>query len=175
MPIQRDDSRVAPGLDTSPPSARAYSLLLNKGVIRVSLPIPANAQFTVERPLWSAVTSDGTGQQYLSMYRRPLPPTNVGYLSAVMFDGRETVSPFNSPSTFQANLATDLAHQALDATLGHAQATGAPTPTQIQRIVAFEQATHTAQQIDDEAGTLTALGALGGPTYLSSVPYYPRH
>jgi cytochrome c peroxidase len=55
------------------------------------------------------------GQQIASMYRRPLPTTNLGFLSAVMFDGRESVAhPLNNPQTFAANLNADLAQQAIE-------------------------------------------------------------
>ena len=145
-PVDGSNCTDSRGIDSSPPSARAYSLLLEKGLIRISLPLPSNAQFTVKvvsDPYGCAITSDSTGLQYLSMYRRPLPATNLGYLSAVMFDGRETINPLNSPSTFQPNLNVDLAHQAVDATLGHAQGAAAPTQEQLQAIVAFELSTDT--------------------------------
>lgn len=166
----------SPGVDNSPPAQSAYSLLLTKGLIRVSLPIPANAQFSVKvvsDPYGCALTSGASGVQFLSMYRRPLPATNLGFLSAVMSDGRESLKPLNNSSTFQSNLNFDLAHQAMDATLGHAQATAAPTENQLQQIVAFELATFTAQQSDNSAGVLAAQGASGGASYLSTVPYYP--
>ena len=171
--------RIAPIREGSTVPLRLRGLTAccsSKGLIRISLPIPSNAQFTVKvvsDPYGCAMTSDSTGLQYLSMYRRPLPATNLGYLSAVMFDGRETVNPLNSPATFQANLNVDLTHQAVDATLGHAQAATTPTQEQLQEIVAFELSTHTAQQIDNFAGDLTAHSAHGGPVYLSSAPYYP--
>ena len=175
-PVDGSDCPDSPGVNRLPPAHTAYSLLLSKGLIRISLPIPSNAQFTVKvvsDPYGCAMTTDSTGQAYLSMYRRPLPATNLGFLSAVMFDGRESLEPLNKPSTFQSNLNFDLAHQALDATLGHAQAAANPTDEQLQQIVAFELSTFTAQQIDHEAGDLAARGAHGGPTYLSTAPYYP--
>jgi len=175
-PVDGSNCPDSRGVNSSPPRASAYSLLLSKGLIRISLPIPGNAQFTVKvvsDPYGCAMTSDSTGQQFLSMYRRPLPATNLGFLSAVMFDGRETFNPLNNPSTFQPNLNLNLTHQAVDATLGHAQAATAPTEEQLQGIVAFELSTHTAQQIDYSAGGLTAHGAQGGPGYLSLAPYYP--
>jgi hypothetical protein len=107
------------------------------------------------------------------VYRRPLPTTNLHFLSAVMFDGRETVQPLTSSATFLANLRTDLAHQAMDATLGHAQASVAPTPAQVSAIVDFELALFSAQRLDDSAGVLNAQGATGGPTTLTSTDYYP--
>lgn len=90
-----------------------------------------------------------------------------------MFDGRETVAPLSSRNTFLANLRADLVHQALDATLGHAQASAAPTNAQLQAIVDFELALYTAQRVDNAAGVLNAQGAEGGPAALTTAPYYP--
>lgn len=166
----------SPGVNGAPPSESAYSLLLNKGLIRFSFPIPSNAQFKVKvvsDPYGCALTTDSNGQASLTVYRRVPPATNLRFLSAVMLDGRETIKPLNDPSTYQANLQFDLQHQALDATLGHGQAANAPTQEQLQEIVDFELATFTAQEVDNAAGVLSAQGGDGGSTYLSTVPYYP--
>jgi cytochrome c peroxidase len=88
----------------------------------------------------------------MSMYRRPLPSTNLGFLTAIMWDGRE-------PS---------LASQSVDATLGHAQAAAAPTGDQQTQIVAFENGIFTAQASDHKARELDADGASGGPVALST-------
>src|SRR5580704_9728896 len=96
--------------------AASHSLLLNNGLIRIGIDMPANPQFTltaVYDPYGCAIMTDPlTGLQEVSIYRRPLPSTNVGFLSTIMFDGRETIDPLNNEQTFQANLATDLSHQA---------------------------------------------------------------
>ena len=175
-PVDGSNCSNSPGVNSTPPAESAYSLLLNKGLIHVSLPIPVNAQFTVKvvsDPYGCAMTTDASGQQFLSMYRRPLPATNLGFLSTVMFDGRETVKPLSNGATFQSNINFDLRHQAIDATLGHAQGAQPPTQIQLQQIVAFELATFTAQQVDNEAGNLNSQGGNGGPLFLSAVPYYP--
>ena len=108
----------------------AYSLLLNKGLIRIPIKVPANAEYTVEvisdRPGCNNNATFGkdpvTGEKILSMYRRPIlsanlrfkirtrTPANWGKRN-IMWDGRE-------PS---------LLTQAVSATLGHAQATNVPT------------------------------------------------
>jgi len=85
-----------------------------------------------------------------------------------MFDGRETISPLNNEQTFQANLIADLTHQAIDATLIHAQATQPPTASQLSQIVNFETGLFTAQARDQGAGRLEARGAQGGPFYLAN-------
>jgi cytochrome c peroxidase len=150
-----------------------HSLVLGYGLIRVALPVPADAEFSVavvHDPFGCA--ADGSPPT-LSEYRRPLPATNLGFLSAVMYDARETIDPLNDAATFSANLRTDLAHQALDATLGHAQATVPPTASQLDAIVDFERNLYTAQRVDKAAGALDAQGADGGPEALASTSYYP--
>lgn len=163
--------------DAKPGDAKARSLLLQSGLIRIGRPLPANAQFTisvVHDPYGCAIVPDPkTGQLIVSVYRRPLPSTNLGFLSAVMFDGRETIAPLTNGRTFQANLAADLAHQVIDATLEHAQAANPPTDGQVDQIVGFELGLFTAQARDQLAGSLGALHAHGGPLYLSNQPYYP--
>src|SRR5581483_4292303 len=119
------------------------------------------------------VTNPSTGVQTVSVYRRPLPGTNLQYLSAVMWDGRETVQPLDNPATFAASLITDLKHQALDATLGHAQAAVPPTDAQLSAIVAVELGLSSAQTFDNFAGSLHAARAQGGPVPLSKESYYP--
>ena len=79
----------------------------------------------------TGLTSPTTG--IVSMYRRPLPSTNLGFLSAIMWDGRE-------PS---------LSSQAIDATLIHAEADKAPNANQQAQIVTFETGIFTAQTSDN--------------------------
>lgn len=112
----------------------------------------------------------------LSMYRRPLPSTNLRFLSTLMWDGRESSSQTGAkPITFATNpgdLLFDLAHQSVDATLGHEQATTPPTPEQQQKIVAFEMALSTAQEIEFGVGALDAHGASGDPVALVTQPFF---
>lgn len=156
-----------------------HSLLLNDGLIRVGLQVPSNAQFSIRAvhdPYGCALVRDPkTGQLTASVYRRPLPATNLSFLSTVMFDGRETVAPLNNPSTFQANLVADLKHQAMDATNGHAQAFPpvALSDPRLPLIVNLELGLFTAQATDQSAGQLNALGANGGPQYVAGQAYYP--
>jgi cytochrome c peroxidase len=136
---------------------QAYRLLMSKGLIRIGLPMPAGAQFeilSVADP-YHCNTNPVTGltgprSGIVSVYRRPLPATNLGFLTAIMWDGREP----------------NLASQALDATLGHAQADAAPTDAQLQQIVSFESGLFTAQIFDTKAKHLDADGATGGPIAL---------
>src|SRR5947207_8921131 len=75
-PIFRtNDGSTSPNADVSTLEARraAYSMLLSKGLIRVGIGIPANAEFeliAVDDPYGYASPSD------LSLFRRPPPFTN---------------------------------------------------------------------------------------------------
>ncbi len=158
-------------------NAAGHSLILRNGLIRIALPVPANAEFSisvVSDPYGCALRIDpNTHVLTVSVYRRPLPATNLSFLSAVMFDGRETVAPLTSPADDAVNLRTDLTQQARDATTGHAQATAPPTAAQLQGIVDFELSLYTAQLWDCDAGALQASGAYGGPFALAMQAYYP--
>jgi len=170
-----DGSNCDHNIDTSTIQGRraAYSLLVNRGLIRIALAVPANAQFTVagvENPYGCSDTAT------LSMYRRPLPSTNLRFLSTLMFDGRES-SPATGTqkityATNPGDLMTDLAHQAVDATTGHAQAIAPPTDAQVQDIVNFETSLRTAQAIDFAAGFLNDAGASGGPQAVATQAFF---
>ena len=147
------DGANSPNADVSTLAKRrqAYSLLLNRGLIRIGLPIPANAEFelvAVDDPYHFASAKE------LSLFRRPLPTTNLKFDSTVMWDGREVVTGATVESEFQT--------QASDATVIHAQ--GQPL-SQVQRasIVNFITGLASAQIIDRKAGRLDDDGAKGGP------------
>ncbi len=152
---------------------QAYSLLLQRGLIRIPLAVPAGAEFTVSNvnnPYGCSDTST------LSMYRRPLPATNLGFLSTVMWDGRESTAPTTQKITYPntGQLVADLAQQAIDATTIHAQG-AVPTAAQVQEIVNFETALRTAQTYDYRAGSLNGNGATGGPVALGAQQFLHRH
>jgi cytochrome c peroxidase len=162
--------------------AAAHSLLLSHGLIRIPLAVPGNAQFTVtvvHDPYGCALVAGPKGVLTLSTYRRPLPTTNIGFLSTIMFDGRESpagaTTALGTISSFPANLNRDLTQQAIDATLTHAQAKAAPTTQQLADIVSFEMGLFTAQVYDRNAGDLRDHGALGGARELvpEKAAYYP--
>ncbi len=153
--------------DVSTEDARreAYSLLLSKGLIRIEQQMPPKPEFTVlnnDNPYGCTSTSA------ISAYRRPLPATNLLFLSTVMWDGRETLK--DASGNFQP-VSFDLAHQAVDATTGHAQGQ-VPTPVQVQQIVDFETKIFTAQTRDHRAGELDDDGAKGGPFHLSKQDFF---
>ena len=171
------DGATCPSADVSTPiaKAKAYSLLTDKGLIRVGLPMLSTMQFKIThvQDPYSCNTNPATGLSdpktgIASFYRRPLPSTNLGFLSAIMWDGREP----------------DLFHQSVDATLGHAQGNTAPSVAQQNQIVGFEGCASannpdacaaippggglfTAQLVDAVAGSLDRQGATGGPANLA--------
>jgi cytochrome c peroxidase len=180
--FRRVDGATCPSADVSTLAAQraAYSLLTTKGLIRIGLPMQSTMEFQIldvndpygcdNNPV-TGLTGSKSG--ILSLYRRPLPSTNLGFLSTIMWDGRE-------PDLFQ---------QSVDATLGHAQANPpGPSHNQQQQIVTFEGCTtannsgasgacasiprsagiFTAQLHDNAAGELTAAGANGGPAALAT-------
>src|SRR6266436_3802340 len=174
-----DGSNCNHSIDVSTIAGRsaAFSLLRTRGLIRIAIGVPAKRDYYVQ----SVNNPYGCNESdVISMYRRPLPATNLRFLSAVMFDGRES-SPLTGtqkityvlPPHNLDNLLFDLAHQSVDATTGHAQGDGSrPTPAEQQQIVNFEMALSTAQIIDNYAGRLDARGATGGPVSLTTQPFF---
>ncbi len=168
------DGANSPLADVSTLAAReaAYSMLLDHGVIRVSLPIPANAEFrltAVDDPYGYA------SARALSLFRRPLPATNLIWDTAVMWDGRETYVPFQPPMDAgidAGDVRLSLASQARDAVLGHEQAKLAPGQAVLDQIVAFESRLVTAQFYDDRAGRLNDANAMGGADILAQEKFW---
>jgi hypothetical protein len=155
----------------------SHSLLLNYGLIRIAETLPAGTQFTItalQDPYGTAISTNATtGLQTVSVYRRPLPSSSLPYVSAVMWDTRETTAPLTSASTLSANLTTDLTQQMLDAVSIHAQGTATPTAVEQSAILSLEQGLFTAQATDTNAGSLSANGATGGAAALAANAYYP--
>ncbi len=166
------DGAVCPNADVSTFQSRinAYSLVLSKGLIRVFLPLPSSPtlQFSIvsvqdpynctTNPTYG-LTSYGPTQPsagIVSVYRRPLPATNLPFLTTIMWDGREPT----------------LQSQVLDAVAIHAQGTTVPTSDQVAQAVAFEQGLYSAQAGDFGAGYLNDANATGGPFALSQLPFY---
>ncbi|MGH7986897.1 MAG: hypothetical protein ACREQX_11510 [Candidatus Binataceae bacterium] len=159
------DGATCPDDDVSTPDAmkQAFSLVLNKGLIRVFLPMPANTQFeivAVDDPYHctskpsTGLTSPTTG--IVSVYRRPLPSTGLRFNSAVLDDGRE-------PS---------LLSQARDAVMIHEQRSSLPSADQMNQAVAFESEIDTAQAWDNTAGALNQNGAHGGAIAMAATQFY---
>jgi cytochrome c peroxidase len=170
------DGANCPTADVSTLEERreAYSLVLTRGLIRIGIAVPASADYQV-MSVYNRYGCNAT--DIISMYRRPLPTTNLPFLSAVMFDGRESTPATGTTKILYSNypnsLLSDLAHQSVDATVTHAQGDGTrPTPAEQQQIVDFETKLFTAQLFDNRAGLLNVGGAQGGPTPLSTQPFF---
>jgi hypothetical protein len=162
------DGAGCPDLDVSTLKARrqAYAPLLRKGLVRVPMKVRPGAEFSVVRvdnPYGCA------RQDELSVYRRPLPSTNLPFLSAVMWDGRGMVK--DAQGSFKT-IREGLAQQAIDATLGHAEGVHPLSAKQVKQIVDFEMGLFTSQIFDRKAGWLDRDGALGGPARLSRQAFF---
>lgn len=168
------DGSDSPFDDVSSVAARrlAYSMLLSRGVLRIGIGVPDNAEFTlsaVDDPYGFASAAE------LSLFRRPLPATNLPSLTAMMWDGRETATPFHPPmdaGVDYSDIVASLSSQANDAILGHEQAAGPPSADQLAAIIDFESHLTTAQIRDDRAGYLNVGDAIGGPRVLANQRFY---
>jgi hypothetical protein len=157
------DGTVSPDLDLGTQSGRrrAFGLLLSKGLVRVQLAVPAGSEFEV------IAVDDPYGfadDQQLSLFRRPLPVTNLTFLSAVMWDGRENHGTHS--------IHYDLREQADTAARTHLS-TGGLTSAQKGELGGFGPGHVTAQEEDAAAGPLDALGASGGAELLASLTFTP--
>ncbi len=173
------DGATCPTADVSTIDAKlnAYSLLLSKGLIRIGLPIPDNAEFSL-----SVVSDDfgcntdsrtGVATGIVSIYRRPLPSTNLGFLGVGFPTSND---PRMNPTIMWDGREPSLASQANDATLGHAQANASPSSDRLNQIVTFETGIFTAQIYDNKAQSLSGpKGANGGPVALQKQlsEFYP--
>jgi hypothetical protein len=163
-----DGSNCNQNIDVSTLAGRrkAYTLLLERGLIRVAVEVPNGAEFVVEKVENEYGCTDTST---LSMYRRPLPATNLRFLTDVMWDGRESIEAITptNPTALRFNLED----QAFGATRGHAEAIEDLTPEDQDKIVDFEMSLHTAQVYDYDAGWLNANGAKGGARLLAEQPF----
>jgi cytochrome c peroxidase len=163
----------------------SHNMLLNHGLFRILLPIspktesgatpqwtisvvsdPTNCQLSNPNVQAQCATQFGAGFQCISLYRRPLISTDLTFDDTLMWDGREP-----SPA-LPGGLTAALSHQAIDATLGHAQATSTPTAEEVSQIVTFESGLYTAQMTDNNAGSLDANGATENPEDLPSLDFF---
>jgi hypothetical protein len=143
---------------------------MNRGLIRVGIGIPPDAEFELadcDDPYAFASSRE------LSLFRRPLPTANLRFVSAVMWDGRETrLDPKAPDQTLALDLHASLLNQANGATVGHAEALQDLTAEQQRRIVDFQMGLTMAQTEDGAAGVLNAAGGRGGPVRLQQEPFF---
>jgi hypothetical protein len=150
-----DGSDCLPPGVANPSAGKNSTELRRFGNVRVELPIPSSADYTLvgsNDPLGCADPPSASG---LRLYRRPLPAANSAFLATVMWDGRESLG---------ASVTEDLQHQVDDATLLHAQAASSLTAENRASIVAFETALFNARRRLADVD-LTS-GANGGPAFL---------
>jgi hypothetical protein len=155
----------------------AYSMLLTKGLIRVGMAMPANAEFTLLR------ADDPYGYasaRELSLFRRPLPSANLAFISSVMWDGRESPGSATGvncllnarPAQCYGSIDSGLLSQASSAVRGHAEAARELSAADQRAIVDFESGLYAAQSTSNAAGSLLANGAGGGPQALAGTAFY---
>src|SRR5579883_1512494 len=83
LPVDGSNCNHNIDLSTLAGKQAAFSLLLTRGLIRVPVAVPANADYQVV----SVLNPYGCGKtDVISLYRRPLPTTNLRFLSTVMWD-----------------------------------------------------------------------------------------
>jgi cytochrome c peroxidase len=132
----------------------SHSLILERGLFRISLPWPptGSAEFRID------VVRDPTGcntspvyglkaaRPMISVFRRPRVAANLSYLVAGP-DGVTLMADGRAPS---------LEAQAAEAARAHEEAQSAPGPDVLRRIVEFEKQIFTAQNSDIRGGLLSA-------------------
>src|SRR6202022_2878263 len=116
---------AAPALRATSPRTLGRSVHSMCGTVSTQTAMIRCSGRSMVRPVPPPTRLTGSPTGTGSVYRRPLPAANLGFLSAIMWDGREP----------------DLFTQAVDATLGHAQGLAAPAAEQQQQIVTFEGCT----------------------------------
>ena len=193
LPVDGANSPKAP-VATIEDKRQAYSLLLNKGLIRIGKPIPTMTNDAPPRPAEFVLDSvvdpyNFATDKELSLFRRPLPSANLRFLSAVMWDSRETIkvtpadplnysqcirNPNTPAATWNCYAPYDqaLMFQADNATKGHAQAAAGLTAEEQKAIVDFELKLYSAQHISKAAGFLSQANVKGGTKELTAVDYY---
>lgn len=153
----------------------AHSLLLDRGLFRIFLPVPQDADFTIEvvsdpngcnaDPAYNSDVDPLTGQtrQIVSVYRRPLITSNLRFKTTTVANvpgggppvdidtGRVLqIDPFTgqfeSLHIMWDGREHTLQSQASNAVMIHSQATTPPTDEQVAQMVAFQNSVSTAQE-----------------------------
>jgi hypothetical protein len=158
--FRSNDGATSPHADVSTKQARraAFRLLTSRGTIRVGIGVPAGAEYelvAIDDPYGYATAAE------LSLFRRPLPSTNLTLIPNVMWDGRVANVTVHAALLDQAN----------GASIGHAQAPAPIDPDAREAIVGFEMALFNAQARTPAAGRLDDDGAHGSAEHLASQPF----
>jgi len=174
--FRASDTADRPDADVSTPAARAvaYQTTLNLGVTRIGKTLPAGADFVVAPqdtaqfgPLPNPSDPQAPpGAMTLSLFRRPLVNTNVHFDSAVLWDGRASIS--DMPGQVKRAARTLLLSGGPTA-----GALGAVSDADAAEIVSFMLGVYTDQVKDENAGALDALGAIGGVDNLLALAFDP--
>jgi hypothetical protein len=177
------DGSNCPSLPQDDPAS--HSLLLKRGLFRVSLPWPPQStsgapiepEFTIE------VVRDPSGcnaspvyglkspSPRVSVYRRPRLAANLKYVIAdgfgistfIIKNGQPAARDPETGRPLQMNMMSDarevtLTGQAISAAITHLETAGPPSAGQLERIVAFERQIYTAQRHHLDAGDLVEPG-----------------
>ena len=170
-----NDTADRPDADTSTLDARAnaYKLFLDIGVVRIGKTFKGNSDpdspttqsnFRVEPqntaqfgPLPNVSDPQHPGIKTLSVFRRPLVNTNVNFDSALLWDGRDSIS----------TVATSQVPKAIQSLLtpsnpGNCAGCPGTDPTTNQAIANFMLGVYTDQVFDNGAGNTSADGAASG-------------
>ena len=186
-PVDGADCPSLPGATSTDPTkfVAARGQLFSKANFRIPLGLPTNPEWTVtilsDPTHCENSTTYGLPAKILSVYRRPLPATNLAFLDP---DGLNFLpfgpSPEGTPFAIMwDSREPDLQHQFIDATATHAQATPQQlaqvtlTSAPVQQGVAFQTNIYTAQTYrNNGANDLTGAdgsGATGGPFVLANL------
>jgi hypothetical protein len=159
-PFRIHDAGNRPDADLSTVDARrkAFSTLLEKGLIRFARRVAATAEFEVtevdDPHGWSTPS-------LFSNFRRPNPLSPESLISSTTWTG----GPHN--------VRTQLVSLMNGATRFHAQRAGDVPVEQREAGADFMMGVFHAQALDDAAGPLDADGARGGPAHLMAQPPAP--
>src|SRR5262245_26485479 len=177
--FRANDTADRPDADLSTPDARgaAFDLFLQLGVVRIGKTLPAVADFTVaaqDTPRFGPLPNPNDpqappGSPTLSLFRRPLVNTNVHFDSAVLWDGRASITDMRG----QVKRA---ARTLLLAGGPQAGALGDVSDADADDVATFMLGVFTDQISDDDTGRLSTRGAVGGVaalTRLASDPAAP--
>jgi len=148
-PIDADDFRLNGRL------ASDYTTLVQDGLIRVTLPLPASVRLV--DPAGNPATAPLTDEMTVDIWRAVPSILDVEITGP---DGQlpqwPTVSP-NQRGGYQLDARIDtLQNQALSALMSHAQATSPPPPRFLDDLAAFQQTQFTSPGVERLAKAMTA-------------------